>query len=88
MIACNPRPLPINWPASLVHCIPDLPTTQRRYWLRAHKQSVARRRRLSAVYEAAWRSGRPAWHEWEQLQTARTRERFCYALLCLVMDWR
>ncbi len=60
----------------------------RRYWLRAHQRAVARACRMSAVYERAWRRGDPAFVEWQQLREADRCERFCYAALCHVMDWR
>jgi hypothetical protein len=60
----------------------------RRYWLRAHQRAVTRCRRRSASYEHAWRSGHSAWQEWKQLRAADRRERYCYTILCRVMDWR
>ena len=62
--------------------------TARLFWFRAHQRAIARTRRLSAAYESAWRLGMPAWHEWEQLRTARRRASFTYTMLCRVMDWR
>jgi hypothetical protein len=52
------------------------------YWLRAHKLAVARVHRANTAYEHTWRSGQPAWAEWQALKIAHQRAAYCYRQLC------
>ncbi len=59
----------------------------RRFWYRAHLRAVAHVHRANAAYEHTWRSGQPAWSEWEQLRAANHRAAFAYWQLRAVMGW-